>query len=200
MARGFESSAMTLSDLAALGTFVSGVAVLLSLVFLWFQLRKMNEQIRQSEKNQRASIRQVHSMRISEHFLKRADHADMWAKVYKGDALSDAEIYQLFQMMSSVWFSVEDSFYQYRDGLLGEAAWQANLAGLKTALRAPHLRAVWTYARTSAVGTDFVSLVDKLIAETPVTSSSDVIAQYRASLQREIQAADLTTTSTLAQK
>jgi hypothetical protein len=37
---------MTLSDLAALGSFVSGLAVLVSLIFLWFQLRQMNEQIR----------------------------------------------------------------------------------------------------------------------------------------------------------
>jgi hypothetical protein len=180
---------MTLSDLAALGSFVSGLAVLVSLVFLWFQLRQMNEQVRQSEKNQRAQIRQTHSMRISETFTRRVEHAELWAKAYKGEALSDAEVYQVFQSMSAVWFSIEDSFYQYRDGLLDEAAWQANLAGLNTALRGPLLRAVWPMVRTSAVGTDFAGMVDKLVAETQPAPSYELIAQCRALLEREMRAA-----------
>jgi hypothetical protein len=180
---------MTLSDLAALGSFVSGVAVLVSLVFLWFQLRQMNYQVRQSEKNQRAQIRQTHSMRISENFLRRVDHADLWVKVSSGEPLTDAEVYQVFQALSAVWFNIEDSYYQHRDGLLDETAGQANLTGLKFALRLPPLRAVWPFMRPSTVGTDFVALVDKMIAETPCVSNHEIISQYRASLEREMGAA-----------
>jgi flagellar biosynthesis/type III secretory pathway M-ring protein FliF/YscJ len=54
---------MSLSDLAALGSFISGVAVLASLVFLFFQMRQMTEQVRQSERNQRALMQQGRSMR-----------------------------------------------------------------------------------------------------------------------------------------
>jgi hypothetical protein len=46
---------MSLSDLASLGSFVSGVAVLVSLVFLYFQLRQMNAQVLQTEKISRHS-------------------------------------------------------------------------------------------------------------------------------------------------
>ena len=49
---------MSLSDLAALGSFVSGLAVLVSLIFLYFQLRQVNRQVRQSEKNQLALMNQ----------------------------------------------------------------------------------------------------------------------------------------------
>ncbi|MBS0278607.1 MAG: hypothetical protein JSR81_13385 [Proteobacteria bacterium] len=180
---------MNLSNLAALGSFVSGLAVLVSLILLWFQLRQMNEQVRQSEKNQRAAIRQAHSARVSEIFMRRADHCELWAKAYRGDPLDDAEIYHVLQSMSAVFFGIEDSFYQYRDGLLDEAAWQANLAGLKQALRSPVVRIAWPVVRPSAVGTDFVALVDKLIAETPPVSSSDVFVQARAALLREMQTA-----------
>src|SRR5215469_1497977 len=48
---------MPLSDLASLGSFVSGVAVLISLVFLYFQVRQVTAQVRQAERNQQASIR-----------------------------------------------------------------------------------------------------------------------------------------------
>jgi hypothetical protein len=47
---------MSLSDLAALGSFVSGVAVLVSLVFLYFQLRQVGAQVQQAERNQQAMI------------------------------------------------------------------------------------------------------------------------------------------------
>jgi hypothetical protein len=191
---------MTLSDLAALGSFVSGLAVLVSLVFLWFQLRQMNEQVRQSEKNQRAQIRQMHSMRISENFLRRVDHADLWVKAYNGEPLTDAEVYQVVQMTSAIWFHIEDSYYQHRDGLLDEIAGQANLTGLRFAISLPLFRAVWPFMRPSAIGTDFVTLVDKMIAETPGVSSEGTIAQYRASLEREMQAAQLTRRSSVSHK
>jgi len=180
---------MSLSDLAAVGSFVSGVAVLASLVLLMFQLRQMTNQVRQSEKNQRASIRQTHSMRISSAFLQRVDHAETWVKATKGEALSDAEVYQVMQSMWAVWFSVEDSFYQYRDGLLDESTWQASLAGLRNALRGPLLRAAWPFIRASTVGADFVAMVDDLIANTQPVTSNDQIAACRASIAREVEAA-----------
>lgn len=47
---------MSLSDLAALGSFFSGFGVLVSLVFLYFQLEQIGSQVKQAEKNQRALI------------------------------------------------------------------------------------------------------------------------------------------------
>ena len=41
---------MSLSQLAEIGSFVSGVAILASLIFLYFQLRQINKQVKQAEK------------------------------------------------------------------------------------------------------------------------------------------------------
>jgi hypothetical protein len=61
--------------------------------------------------------------------------------------------------------------------------------GLRNALRAPHLRAVWPFARASSVGADFVELVDELIANTqPTFAGRQTIAAYRESIAREIAA------------
>src|SRR5215469_13035796 len=65
---------MSLSDLASLGSFVSGVAVLASLVFLYFQLRQIGLQVKQAEKNQQASIRQARVTRGVE--MLRANQTD----------------------------------------------------------------------------------------------------------------------------
>lgn len=79
-------------------------------------------------------------------------------------------------------------FYQHRDGLLDEPAWQANLLGLKNALRFPYLRAAWPFVRGSAIGADFIAMVDKLIAETR-PAAMHTTARYREALLREMQAA-----------
>ena len=57
---------MSLSDLASLGSFVSGVGVLISLIFLYFQVRQVNAQVGQAEKNQQAAIRQERSAKVSD--------------------------------------------------------------------------------------------------------------------------------------
>jgi hypothetical protein len=57
---------MSLSDLASIGSFVSGFAVLVSLIFLYFQLRQIHAQVLQEEKNQQAANRAVRTSRIVE--------------------------------------------------------------------------------------------------------------------------------------
>jgi hypothetical protein len=44
--------------------------VLISLVFLYFQVRQVNEQARQTERNQRASVAQVRANRTVEAMLR----------------------------------------------------------------------------------------------------------------------------------
>jgi hypothetical protein len=55
---------MSLSDLASLGSFVSGFAVLISLIFLYFQLRQVNRQVRQAEINQRSLVGQTRTAQM----------------------------------------------------------------------------------------------------------------------------------------
>ena len=64
---------MTLSDLASIGSLVSGVAVFGSLVLLFFQLRQLNQQVRLAEKNQQAAVRQGRITRSVDIQLARSD-------------------------------------------------------------------------------------------------------------------------------
>ena len=59
---------MSLSNLASLGSFVSGFAVLISLIYLALQ-------VRQSERNQQIAIRHSRASRIVELQLALADPA-----------------------------------------------------------------------------------------------------------------------------
>ena len=64
---------MSLSQLAEIGSFVSGVAILASLIFLYFQLRQINHQVRQAEKNQKSAIRQGRASRTVRIILAGTD-------------------------------------------------------------------------------------------------------------------------------
>lgn len=57
---------MTLSDLASLGSFISGIAVLVSLIYLALQ-------VRQAEKNQRAIIHQGRVEQSADRLLRLMD-------------------------------------------------------------------------------------------------------------------------------
>ena len=73
---------MPLSDLAAIGSFVSGAAVLVSLVFLYFQLGQVRKQIALAEKNQRAIMQQGRAARSAENIMGLGDSFKMgvWVK------------------------------------------------------------------------------------------------------------------------
>lgn len=65
---------MSLSDLASLGSFISALAVLISLIFLYFQLRQLAVQVKQAEKNQQAAIQQSRNHRRIDMFMDRANN------------------------------------------------------------------------------------------------------------------------------
>ena len=64
---------MSLTDLASLGSFISGVAVLLSLIFLYYQLRQLRAQVRQAEKYQQTLVKQARTSRVMEVNARLAD-------------------------------------------------------------------------------------------------------------------------------
>lgn len=104
---------MSLSNLASLGSFVSGVAVLVSLVFLYFQLRQVNAQVRQSEKNQQALIKQGHTNRIVDIDLRLSDAsvAEAGFKVRsRSDDLTAVHVRQFLAVANAYFVHCEEAF------------------------------------------------------------------------------------------
>jgi hypothetical protein len=157
---------MSLSDLASLGSFVSGLAVLASLVFLYFQIKQLSAQAKQSEKNQQAAIRQARITRIFDWYmgLKDAAVADVWRRGLEGDdALSETELAQFTSIMSALFLHAEDSFYQHEAGLLNEAAFLTFSKGLGGTLQLPGARAAWKFLNGN-FNPGLAEYVDRLLA------------------------------------
>jgi hypothetical protein len=163
---------MSLTDLASLGSFLSGVAVLISLIYL-------ARQVRQTELNQKISIRHSRVSRIVELQVALADPAvaDAWLHgLWSPQEITQTELSQFTNLCRALFFHFEDSFYQREEGLLNDAAFETVVAGARLLARSPGVRAAWKIARPN-FGGRFLDFMDGVVAgsavEPPVDLSLD---------------------------
>jgi hypothetical protein len=161
---------MSLSDLASLGSFVNGLAVLISLIYLALQ-------VRQTKRNQQIAIRHSRATRIVELQLALADSsvADAWLHGSASpQAITPREVSQYINLCRALFFHFEDSFYQREEGLLNDDAFETVVAGARLSARSPGWRAAWKMARPNFGGRfrDFMDgVVARAAAEPPVDMS-----------------------------
>jgi len=160
---------MSLSDLASVGSLLSGFAVLMSLLYL-------AAQIRHTDRNQRTSIRHSRVTRTVELYLAFAEPgmADAWAHgLMSPDELTQTELAQFINLTRAGFFHFEDSFYQRDDGVLNEAAFQAVVAGARSLARFPGFRTAWGIARLN-FGGRFLDFMDAVVAAASVELPTDL--------------------------
>ena len=161
---------MSLTDLASIGSFVNGAAVLVSLIFLYFQLRQLGAQIKQAERNQRATIAQTRADRGVEMMLSTTNPSLAAATMKAMTGAADLTLNELTQFTfyaRALFMNTEDTFYQNRNGLVDAGAYGAFLASFRATMQNAGFRLAWALWRDST-GPEFAAFVDKLVAETPV--------------------------------
>jgi hypothetical protein len=180
---------MSLSDLASIGSFVSGAAVLVSLIFLYFQLRQLGQQVRQAERNQQASIRHSRITRAVDIQLARADPGltEAWRHGARGSIeVTQTEVDQFLTLCRAQFLHLEDGFHQHEEGLLNEDAFTTVLAGVRTLASIPGVRVAWERNRRN-YGGRFVAFVDGVVAsarlEPPNRTQS--VDEWRAAIAAE---------------
>jgi hypothetical protein len=175
---------MNLSDLASIANLVSGGAVLVSLLYL-------NLQFRQTERNQQASIRQGRINRAVELIIARMEPAVAEAIALGIDGALDLTTQQhaLFVAYADAYFlHAEDTYYQYRAGLLNEAAFATFVAYQRVAFTQYGWRAQWKLERAYYAGA-YREFMDKLAAEVRPSQAQDGLAEWRAAVSAEQAAA-----------
>ena len=179
---------MSLSDLAALGSFVSGLAVLVSLIFLYFQLRQVGTQIRQAERNQKAAIGQGRINRMVELALRTAEPglSGAMANVFTNSPdLKSDELFQFLNYSRAMFLNAEDTFYQHQNGLLEEQQYEGFVAALRNFFGLPAARLMWLYQR-AAHGAAFVAFADDLIKASPLDAlvvPEKQLSSWRAAIE-----------------
>ena len=154
---------MSLSDLASIGSFISGIAVLISLIFLYFQLRQVNTQVRQAEKNQQAAVRQGRVNALIELNLRLTD-ADLlkaMRPVIAAEAVDDfVKLEQYFAYQRALFQHLAENFDQLREGLLNDRDFEGFVRSTSVLFPIASTRVAWRQLR-SMFKDDFVAFMDK---------------------------------------
>ena len=172
---------MSLSDLAAVGSFVSGIAVVFSFVFLALQ-------IRQSNRNQKSLMQQGRSARNVDILLKMADPSvsETIAEADRNCASMDAaRIWSFYGFAGAVFWTYEDSFLQFQANALDAASWESDATTIKRLLGYPAFRAAWKMARDGMSG-GYREYVDRVMRDVPCNTSQTLTDLFKTYATEEL--------------
>ncbi|MEO7326029.1 MAG: hypothetical protein ABIW82_14490 [Dokdonella sp.] len=157
---------MTLATLVNIGSLLGSVAVLLSLVYL-------NRQLRQGELNQRSKMDRGRSQQVGE-WLQAIAQPETAALILRGHAgdptLTPVECHRYLWNMYPLFLHFEDSYFQHREGMLGDDQYASILGHLKSQSSTPGFRALWLHIH-DRFPPEFARFVDRVMRETPVTGA-----------------------------
>jgi hypothetical protein len=175
---------MTLSDLASVGSFVSGAAVAISLILLMFQMR-------QNDKTLRASMQQSRTARYAEQILRPTEPylCEAVTRASQGDLTMDAFLIQAFvRHTANMFWNSEDVFLQHRSGTIDRLALESDVAILSKFLETPAYRVGWKFNRDYATS-EFRAFIDKLIDDVEPRQFGDQVAAWKELMAAELEKA-----------
>jgi len=172
---------MSLSDLASLGSFASGVAVVITLIFLLLQMR-------QSNRNQKSLMQQGRTARMVNLILTRTNPhlAEVFARLYSADSsFEGAQLAALQAAIDATFYTFEDSYLQFKAGTLDQASWGSDAVAIKRVLAVPAFRVQWSFDREVMTG-DYRDYIDQIMRETPAIRPRNVQALWQARMAEEL--------------
>ena len=162
---------MTLSDLASIGSFISGIAVLISLVYLTLQ-------IRQNTLAHRASAHQSRTNFLKDHMHLLADPgmASVYVRGMIGDPnLSAVELSQFFSVMRSWCIGMSEIVWAHDHGVLDDETFETSAKAVSLMFAQPGPRAFWDVYRHTATPA-FTRLVLRALSEAPQSPAATLEA------------------------
>jgi len=154
-------SKLNLSDLANLAEIGAAVGVIISLIFVGMELQN-NTAATEAATREAVNQKDIQflSLRIDSSVLARAH-----AKLESGEGLSRLEESQLVHQEYINFVSFENSYYQYRKGVLEEIEWLRHRRIVQSQIQEfPYSQIMWE--RTShTFGPDFQELVNSYLSK-----------------------------------
>lgn len=172
---------MSLSDLASIGSFISGAAVVVTLIFLVLQMR-------QSNRYQRYSMQLGRASRFSDLILRTTDSevARVMAKSIGCDeSLSEVEMRIFFGAVFADFWNFEDTFLQHRAALLPSESMASDEARLRSILLQPAYRAMWQLT-SLAFCEEFRVYVDDIMRQLAPIPPFELSPIFRALVREQL--------------
>jgi hypothetical protein len=153
---------VSLETLGDLGDFVGGFAVVISLVYLVFQIRQNTGQVRQSLEVARAqALRETVSTGWPFEVARDPALAKLYSRgLQQPEQLTDDERVRLLFLMGTIFGEIEKNYLMYEQALLTPERWEAQLVTLRFHVKQPG--GVYYWERFSNTHTRaFIQVVDR---------------------------------------
>ncbi len=162
---------MNWTKTSAIAETLSSVAILITLVYLVVEIQQ-NAEATQAETRQAI-------LDSDQQFLELfVDSPELMVLQYQSD-LSDEERIRLSMLLVTFVRMRESNWLQYENGTLDDVTWQAYQGSLVAVFSAPQTRAWWqNFGVERIYNSDFISLVDELLANQPLRDWSSHIAAF----------------------
>ncbi|HTU00007.1 MAG TPA: hypothetical protein VMF58_18300 [Rhizomicrobium sp.] len=172
---------MSLSDLANIGSFVSGIAVLISLVYLAVQ-------VRQASKATLASMHEARAAAINTYLQPLASDPvllDVVLRANAGDtSLNRLESWRYFYVWYPMVSGYEEQFYQHKGGTVDDAHHKSLVSVMTWRCQEPGFRAAWSIVGPS-FGSEFVVFVGAIMAKVKGQPLPDFVDGWKAACENE---------------
>ena len=171
---------MALTDIAAIGSLASGIAVLVSLVFVGVQVMQ----------NTRAIRAQIHQ-NITDGWIGIgtiiAEHAQPFARGIAADeqafnAMPDADKLVYMSSIFAFFKHYENMYLQHREGFVRDADWNAWVGHMFMYWRMPGVQ-MWWKARREAFSPEFRNFIESS-PHPAMRSQVDVFTQITQQVER----------------
>ena len=152
---------MTLSELADLGEIFGGLAVVVSIGYLIFEVRK-NTQAARNESAWRATTSMAD---ITQEIANSPELAQLCMRGLDPDLdpneFSSSEFAQLFFVCRTIFFRYEAQWHLWKDGGLSDAIWDTRRTFLRSFISLPVPSRIWDLERESnQYSADFFAAID----------------------------------------
>jgi len=151
---------VSISDLGSLGEFVASFGVLITLIFLTFQMRQNTKAVRASI----ASDMTSHWLSNSNVMASSSDLFQIMARANETGSMEAEGAGRYYFWVVNVLKIVEFAHYQRNEGTLDEQLWETNVAGLRSLMDGTIFEEIWTSQRNLYTA-DFRGFVDALLTE-----------------------------------
>ena len=153
---------MNWEAIAAIAELLAAIGIIISLIFVGFQISKGNEETRAATGQAAAD---------AEAFMLATfvNHSDTWDKVVTGQPLeSGAETRKGIILYNFMIAEIENRYHQFRSGFLAAPSWEGRISILQPVVRLPMFKTWRESYSAKSRSAEFLELLDSLVEEAPI--------------------------------
>ena len=171
---------MTLEQFYYISQVLSTFALIASVLYL-------GRQTHLAAKSQQAQMHQARTELLYEYFQKLTDPELgplMRAASLSGENLDEDQLYRAFYYASSVLRFFDESYLQWRDGLIARERWESTIKLMSALMTQAFFRATFQIIR-GRLNPEFVATIDEVIAIAVRHPSFDAVAELRKAIEED---------------